>query len=82
MISSIVSFAIALALVLIVLKICGKSIKLLSSILINSIIGAIVLFVLQFFIPEIVVSWWAALITGFLGIPGVILVVILQLFIL
>lgn len=82
MVPSIVTFAVALAVVLIVLKILGKSVKMLTSILINSIVGAIVLYVLHIFIPEIVVSWWAALITGFFGIPGVILVVILQLLVL
>ena len=82
MISSVITFVIALAVVLIVLKVLGKSVKTLTSILINSVIGAIVLYVLSIFIPGIVVSWWAALITGFLGIPGVILVVILQLLIL
>ena len=82
MISALVTFAIALAAIVIVLKVLGKSVKMLTSIVVNSIIGAIVLFVLHIFIPEIVVSWWAALITGFLGVPGVILVVILQLFIL
>ena len=82
MIASIVTFAIALALVLILLKILGKSVKILTSILINSIIGAIVLYILHIFVPSIIVSWWAALITGFFGIPGVILVIILQLVIL
>lgn len=81
MISSIVTFAVALAVILVVLKILGKSVKMLTSIMINSVIGAIVLFVLHIFIPEIIVSWWAALITGFLGVPGVILVIILQLLI-
>ena len=82
MIPSIITFAIALAIVLIVLKILGKSVKMLTSILINSVVGAVVLFVLHIFVPAIEVSWWAALITGFLGIPGVILVAILQMFIL
>lgn len=82
MIPSIITFVITLTIVLIVLKVLGKSVKMLTSILVNSVVGAIVLYVLHIFIPEIVVSWWAALITGFLGIPGVILVVILQLFIL
>ena len=82
MIPSIVTFAIALAIILIVLKILGKSVKLLGTIVANSIVGAIVLFVLHIFIPEITFSWLAALIVGFLGIPGVILVAILQLFIL
>lgn len=82
MIPSILTFAVALAIILIILKVLGKSVKMLTSILINSVVGAIVLYVLHIFIPEIVVSWWAALITGFFGIPGVILVVILQLLIL
>ena len=82
MIPSIVTFAIALAVILIILKILGKSVKLLGSIVANSIVGAIVLFILHIFIPEITFSWLAALIVGFLGIPGVILVAILQLFVL
>ncbi len=82
MIASIVTFAVALAFVLILLKILGKSVKILTSILINSIIGAIVLYILHIFVPSIIVSWWSALITGFFGIPGVILVIILQLVIL
>lgn len=82
MIPSIVTFAIALAVVLIILKILGKSVKLLGSIVVNSIVGAIVLCVLHIFIPEITFSWLAALIVGCLGIPGVILVAVLQLFVL
>lgn len=82
MMVSIVTFAIALAVILIVLKILGKSVKLLTSVLINSLVGAIVLLVLHIFIPTITFSWLAALIVGFLGIPGVILVVLLQMFIL
>lgn len=81
MIASIITFTVALAIILVTFKILGKSVKLLTSILINSIVGAIVLFILHMFISEIVVSWWSALITGFLGIPGVILVIILQLLI-
>ena len=82
MISSIITFAITLAVLLIILKILGKSVKLLGSIVANSLVGAIVLCILHIFIPEITFSWLAALIVGCLGIPGVILVVILQLFIL
>lgn len=80
--SSLVTFAVALAIILLILKIMGKSIKLLTSILINSIIGGIILYVLHIFIPGISVSWLSAIIVGFLGIPGVILVAILQLWIL
>lgn len=82
MIGAIITFSIALAILLIVLKILGKSIKLLSTLLINSIVGAIVLSILHIFVPGIEFSWLAALVVGCLGIPGVILVVVLQLFIL
>lgn len=82
MITSIVTFVIALAIVLIILKILGKSVKFLTSILINSLVGALILYILQMFIPGVVLSWWSALIAGIFGIPGVILVVVLQLFIL
>lgn len=80
--TSLVTFAVALAIILIVLKILGKSIKILATILINSLVGALVLCILHIFIPGIEVSWLSAIIVGFLGIPGVILVAILQLFIL
>jgi len=81
-IPSIVTFAIALAVILIILKILGKSVKLLGTIVFNSVVGAIVLCVLHIFVSEITFSWLAALIVGFFGIPGVILVVVLQLLIL
>lgn len=82
MMVSIVTFAIALAVILIILKIFGKSVKLLTSILINSLVGAVVLLILHIFVPAVTFSWLAALIVGFLGIPGVILVVLLQMIIL
>lgn len=80
MLLNMVWFIFALGVVLIVLKIIGKSMKTLGSILINAIIGGIVLFVLSMFWPAIQINIISSLIVGFLGVPGVILVVLLQLF--
>lgn len=82
MVASVVTFALSLAIVLFVLKLMGKPVKYLSIILINSILGALILYILHIFNQEIIVSWWSALITGIFGIPGMILVVVLQLFVL
>ena len=80
MTSSIVVFVVVLALILLVLKLIGKSMKIIWTVLINAIVGFIVLFLLNL-IPGISleINWWSALLTGAFGIPGVILVVILQL---
>ena len=78
MISSIVTFAVVLAIVLLILKILGKSIKILGGILINAIVGFFVLAVLKALGVGVAINWISALIVGLLGIPGVILVVVLQ----
>lgn len=83
MVASIVTFAVALAIMLIILKIMGKSIKFLTAILINSLVGALILYLLHMFVPAVAsISWWSALITGFFGVPGIILVIVLQLIVL
>lgn len=82
MIPSILTFVIALVGLLIVLKIFGKSVKILTTVLINSLVGAVVLYVLHIFVPGITVSWLSALLVGMLGVPGVIVVAVLQLWIL
>ncbi len=80
MIQNMIWFIFALGVVLIVLKIIGKSVKTLASILINALIGALVLWGLSMFWPAIQINIISSLIVGFLGVPGVILVVLLQLF--
>ncbi len=79
MMTSIVIFVAAIAVVLLVLKLLGKSVKLLCGILVNAIIGAVIMFILNALGVGVVFNWIAALIIGLLGIPGLILVVILQL---
>lgn len=80
MVQNMIWFIFALGVVLIVLKIIGKSVKTLASILINALIGALVLWGLSMFWPAIQINIISSLIVGFLGVPGVILVVLLQLF--
>ena len=79
MIQSIVVFAIVLAAVLLVLKLVGKSVKFLVGILINALIGFIVLTVLKYLGLGVAINWVSALIVGLLGVPGLIIVLILQL---
>lgn len=75
-------FVLALVIVMVVLKVLGKSMKTITSILINALVGAVVLWVLSLIWPgAIQINVVSSLIVGFLGVPGVILVVLLQLFV-
>lgn len=79
MLGSIVSFIVVVAIVLLVLKLLGKSVKTLVGILINALIGFIVLFVLNAIGVPVSVNWISSLIVGLLGVPGLIIVLVLQL---
>ena len=79
MVGSIVTFIVAVAIVLLILKVLGKSVKFLIGVLVNAAIGFIVLFLLNLLGLGVAVNWISALIVGFLGVPGLILVLILQL---
>lgn len=75
-------FVLALVVVMVVLKVLGKSMKTITSILINALVGAVVLWVLSLiWSGAIQINVISSLIVGFLGVPGVILVVLLQLFV-
>ena len=77
---NIVWVVVAIVILTVILKILKKSTKTIVSLIINAIIGAIVLWVISLFWPAIHVNVLSSLIVGFLGVPGVILVIILQLF--
>lgn len=74
----IVLFIIAIAVVLVILKILGKSMKIILGVLANALIGGLVIWILNLFGMGIAFNWINALIVGFLGIPGVIIVVVLK----
>ncbi len=52
--------------------------KIIVRFLINALVGGIVIYVLNLIGVGIALNWITALIVGFLGIPGVIIVAILQ----
>jgi len=79
MLQSLVVFVVAVAVVLLVLKLIGKSIKILWGVLINSLIGFIVLSVLKAVGLGVEINLLSAILTGLLGIPGLIIVLIIQL---
>ncbi len=63
----------------IILKLLKFSIKTILKIAINGLIGLLIIYVLNF-IPavNIPLTWWSALIVGFLGIPGAIIMLIVS----
>lgn len=48
-------------------------------VLFNSLVGAAILYVLNLFGLNIQINWITSIIVGFLGIPGVVLLVVLKL---
>lgn len=68
----------------IILKILAFPMKLIIKLLINALVGGIILWVLNLigagFGFTILLNWATALVVGILGVPGVILVVLYQLF--
>ena len=79
-------FAIGVILLAIVLKIISFPIRKIIGLIINAIVGGVLLYIINIFGASIGftldITWWTALIVGILGIPGVIIVAIIQLFIL
>ena len=74
----IIPFVIGVLVLFIILKVLSMPMKLIIKFLVNALIGGVVLYVLNLFGVGIVINWITALIVGFLGIPGVIIVAILQ----
>lgn len=71
-------FIIGIVILFVVLKILSMPMKIIIKFLINAIIGGIVIYVLNLFGVGMTLNWITSLIVGFLGIPGVIIVAILQ----
>lgn len=71
-------FFIGLAVLIVVLKILTFPLRLIFRFVANSIIGIVILYVLAKIGIFVVVAWWSILLTGFLGIPGAIISVVLS----
>lgn len=82
-----IAFIGVLLLLFILFKLFGWSIKLFFRMLINALIGAVMLIVFNFVFADIFnlevfrigINWITAIVTGVLGVPGVILLLILKL---
>jgi inhibitor of the pro-sigma K processing machinery len=78
MLEFIIGYVIGFILLLIFAKLIFKSIKIVWKVIINALIGGAAIWLLNLFGVGIHVNWITALLVGFLGIPGVIVVLILQ----
>lgn len=71
-------YIIGILVLFIILKILALPMKIIVKFLINAVVGVVVLYVLNLLGVGLVINWITALIVGFLGISGVIIVAILQ----
>ncbi|MBQ9314107.1 MAG: pro-sigmaK processing inhibitor BofA family protein [Clostridia bacterium] len=78
MIGSIIAYIIAVAVVLLIAKVFFKGTSAVIGFLVNAAVGAVVLWVLDIIGLGVPITWLTAAIVGFLGVPGVIIVVILK----
>ncbi|MBQ9267137.1 MAG: pro-sigmaK processing inhibitor BofA family protein [Clostridia bacterium] len=74
----IILFIVAIAVIALVLKLLGKSMKVIGGVLINALVGGLIIWLLNIFGLGIAFNWLNALLVGCLGIPGVIIVLILK----
>ena len=85
--SSLFIFIAVLFVIFIVFKIFHLSLKLFFKLLLNAIIGAVILVIFNFIFAGIFnweffainINWLTALVTGILGVPGVIILLIIRL---
>ena len=80
-----ITFVVAIALLFIILKILSLPMKLIIKLVVNGVIGGITILVINLiganFGFTIALNWITALTVGFLGIPGAIILAIVQIFI-
>lgn len=78
------SFLVALIVLYIVLKIIAAPVKIIIKLMINAFVGGVVLFLINLvgagFGFALNITWLTSLIVGIFGVPGVVLVILLQIF--
>ena len=72
-------YVVAVLVLFAVLKILSLPMKIITKFIINAIVGGVVIYALNLFGIGLEITWLSAAIVGFLGIPGVIIVAIMQL---
>ncbi len=82
--SVILPFIGALIVLYIILKILALPVKLIIKLVINGLIGGLIIFGINwiganfgFILP---LEWWSAILVGILGVPGAIILILIQLF--
>lgn len=87
MITAVITFTVVIFVICLLFKIFGWSVKILFKLLLNAFLGCALLFIFNFLfagllnlqIFEIPITGFTALLTGILGIPGVVLLLIFNL---
>lgn len=83
-ISVILPFLGALLAIFIILKILSAPFKLIIKLVINGLIGGLIIYVINWigagFNFALPLEWWSAILVGILGIPGAIVLILIQLF--
>lgn len=74
----ILTYIISVVILFAVLKVIGLSMKIIARFIFNALIGGIVISIINLFGANITLTWISAAIVGFLGVPGVIIVLIMQ----
>ena len=77
-----VTFFIAMLILFVFLKIISVPVKIVIKLMLNALIGGVVLFLLNLIGAQfglvLDINWLTTLLVGFFGVPGVIIVLILQ----
>lgn len=71
MIESVIALVIAIAIICVVAKLIALPFKILWKLISNSVIGALMLWVLTLFGAPVQINFFSALIAGIFGLPGV-----------
>ncbi len=73
-----IPYIIAILVLFVVLKILSLPMRIIIKFIINAIVGGIVIIIINLFGVGLELTWLTAAIVGFLGVPGVIIVAIMQ----
>lgn len=74
----VLTYILAILILFGILKLFGLSMKIIMKFIFNALIGGIVISVINLFGAGITLTWLTAAIVGFLGVPGVIIVLIMK----
>ena len=74
----IITYILAVVILFVVLKLIGLSMKIIMKFIFNALVGGIVISLINLFGANITLTWLSAALVGFLGVPGVIIVLIME----